>query len=364
MTDQISSPLDDAQRQFTAELLTGAADEIALRAARALLAAEPDLADRYRPLPLQKWRASFVGRLGDLSIAVATGRPEMFADQLAWTVVAHRARNVPIGDVRAGLEALRDATMPEVPEPDRDLVAPFFDAALQRIAADEPDPPSDISTRTPHGRLAASYLLALLEGDRRRASGIILDQVESGKLEVCDAYEQVLLPVQRELGRLWHLNEATVGEEHFATATTQLVISQLYRHLRPRLSNGRVFVAGTVDGNTHDIGLRMISDYFEMDGWRSIYLGASVPAEDIAVSAQHFNADLIGLSATMHTQLRRLEDAIVSIRRTTTDKPFRIIVGGGAFAGLPDLWRDIGADGYAQGLRQAVEVGNRLVGLD
>ena len=37
-----------------------------------------------------------------------------------------------------------------------------------------------------------------------------------------------------------------------------------------------------VAGNQHDIGLHAVADFFEMAGWRSILLGADVPAADLA----------------------------------------------------------------------------------
>ena len=77
---------------------------------------------------------------------------------------------------------------------------------------------------TAEGRLASEYLLAVLEGDRRRASHVILDTVDGGRA-IRDVYLQVLLPAQREVGRMWLVGEVNVAEEHFASATTKMVMS-------------------------------------------------------------------------------------------------------------------------------------------
>jgi methanogenic corrinoid protein MtbC1 len=173
----------------------------------------------------------------------------------------------------------------------------------------------------------------------------------------------VLGPVQQELGRLWHMNDLTVAEEHFATATTAMVISQLYPHLPRKQSNGKVVVAASVQGNQHDLGVRMVCDYFEMEGWRAIYLGANVPGHDLALAVEHFGCDLLCLSAYMPTQIRAVEDTIETTRGHDTGRRCKILVGGPAFLGADVLWREIGADGFAQSAQDAVNVGARLVGL-
>jgi methanogenic corrinoid protein MtbC1 len=39
----------------------------------------------------------------------------------------------------------------------------------------------------------------------------------------------------------------------------------------------------------------------------------------------------------------------------------RVLIGGSAFRARPDLWVDIGADGFAPDLSGAVEVAERLM---
>jgi methanogenic corrinoid protein MtbC1 len=77
-------------------------------------------------------------------------------------------------------------------------------------------------------------------------------------------------------------------------------------------------------------------------------------------AASHFNADLFVLSATLTTQLAALEAMIHLLRH---DGGPKVLIGGRALAAAPDLWKRLGADGYAADAAGAVEVGARLVGL-
>jgi methanogenic corrinoid protein MtbC1 len=104
--------------------------------------------------------------------------------------------------------------------------------------------------------------------------------------------------------------------------------------------------------------LRAVSDLFRLAGWRSLYLGTNVPAEDIARAAAAFAVQLVVLSATLTTQLNAVGAAVSAIRRHAPR--CKILVGGSAFAGLPDLWQQLGADGHAQTIDAAVALGAQL----
>ena len=83
-----------------------------------------------------------------------------------------------------------------------------------------------MTAATPEEKLATEYLVAILEGDRRKAGRLILQAANEGR-SISDLYFLVLQPAQEELGRMWVLDEINVAEEHFATATTRMVMAQL-----------------------------------------------------------------------------------------------------------------------------------------
>ena len=139
---------------------------------------------------------------------------------------------------------------------------------------------------TPMGR-RRHYLLKLLEGDRRQASQLILDALDENH-DVREIYLDVLLPVQQELGRMWLTNEINVAEEHFASQATRTLMAQLLLHADFRPANGKTAVLAAVAGNHVDIGVQVVADFFEMDGWRTIQLGANVPAADLAQATDCF----------------------------------------------------------------------------
>ena len=108
-------------------------------------------------------------------------------------------------------------------------------------------------------------------------------------------------------------------------------------------------------------GLRAAADLYQIAGWRSIFLGADVPMVDLPGMINHFQPDLLLLGATLSTQLPRVQQAIAAVR-TTSECSVKIIVGGAAFDDVADVWKKVGADGYAARLDEAVSLGARLTG--
>lgn len=78
-----------------------------------------------------------------------------------------------------------------------------------------------------HYDLALQYTQMLLQGDRHSAGKLIFDAVKSG-VPIKEIYLYVFQPSQYEIGRLWQNNKISVAKEHFCTASTQFIISQLY----------------------------------------------------------------------------------------------------------------------------------------
>ncbi len=349
-------------RRLIAESLRARAPELAEALARRLIADHPGLESRYAPLPVDKWSEHYLGRLCDLAAAIDADSPPVFAAQVGWAKAAFSARGVPISDLSACLETLAAVLPAELDPSDAGLIHTFLAAGREVLHTPPETPCPALSVCTPQGRLGGEYLLALFEGDRLRAASIVLDAVKNG-LSVQDAYLNVFAPVQREVGRMWHLGEISVAEEHFATATTQIVMSQVAMLAVRRPPNGFSVLAASPELNSHELGIRIVADFFEFAGWRVIFLGCNIPAADIARAAIEFNVDLVALSAMLPTHLCPIEDAIRQIRELCAGSPRpRIIVGGKGFECCPSVWKNIGADGCAMDAISAVQLGASLVG--
>ena len=147
-----------------------------------------------------------------------------------------------------------------------------------------------------------AYLAALLAGDRRTAAAVIQKATDGGS-DLRALYLEVFQPALREIGRLWEQNEVTVAEEHIATAITQAIMASLYTQAAMSAETGRHLVAACPETERHEVGLRMLCDFMDMEGWSTTFLGAAVPRGSLARLVCEKAPDVLALSASISPHL-------------------------------------------------------------
>jgi len=343
---------------FVAELLNRSAAGYAGIAASRLLEREPVL--RTQSGALEAWKLHLGQRAIELAAALAAAEPRLFTERVLWSRKTFAARGQSEQLLRASIQSLRDVLVQSLPANAQARCANYLDEALEALAGPVPEiEPSELDPKQPAGRLALQYLQLALEGQSSAAIKLLLNAVQEG-LDVKRAYLDVLLPAQREIGRLWHANEASVAEEHIVTATTRAAMAVLVNTSKPAPANGGTMLAACVPGNAHDLGVAALTDLFQLAGWRTVYLGADVPINDLPASVENFQADLVVLGSTLSTHLRPAAEAIKKLR-ALLDRPIGILVGGAAFDEVPTMWKRLGADAYAGDFEAALEFGARFL---
>lgn len=169
-----------------------------------------------------------------------------------------------------------------------------------------------------------------------------------------EIYLHVFQAAQYEVGRLWQTNQLIVAQEHYCTAATQLIMSQLYPYVFASEKTGGTLVATCVAGDLHEIGIRMVTDFFEMDGWNTYYLGASTPAQAVVDTVVQHQAQVLAISATISGHLRGVDELIRRVCAQPACRDVKILVGGYPFLVAPELWQRVGADGTAPTAQGAI----------
>ena len=324
---------------------------------------DPGLEKRYGA----RWREEWVGHVASqmrfLAQAISVRRPKLFVDSVQWTRAAFHARGAEDSELVSSLHCMREVMEAELPEGVAGTATEYIGQALEHVEAARPTETEPTLVEGPHRRLTLQYLEAVLDGRREDAEKVILAAVDAG-MGIGDLYERVLQSAQIELGRMWHAGKISVADEHFASAITQAIMSMLRSRFPERERNGRLAVAAAVGGELHEIGVRMVADFFEMDGWDVVYLGANMPSTDIVDVVRERRADLLAVSASTLLHVRAVGELIEQIREDEACAKTKVVVGGPPFRSVPDLWSELGADGSARSATEAVKLGNSLVGGD
>jgi methanogenic corrinoid protein MtbC1 len=207
---------------------------------------------------------------------------------------------------------------------------------------------------------AEKYLNYLLTGRRREAADLVGSVLDKG-VDLKRIYLDVFQKTQHKVGRLWMRNEITVAQEHYCTASTQSIMALMYPRLFEGERNGRVAVATCTSGELHELGIRMVADFLELEGWDTYYLGANMPDEDVVSAVSERNADILAVSVTMPYNVNLVEKLIESVRRESGTAGVKIVVGGYPFSIDSELYRSVGADGTARDAEEALAVIDGMV---
>lgn len=200
------------------------------------------------------------------------------------------------------------------------------------------------------------YLEAVLAGDRRRAFAV-LDRARGAGLSHREMYLAVFQPALREVGRLWEENRISVADEHLATAITQAAMARLYDDLFTlSRQRGPLLIAACADSERHELGLRMICDLLELEGWDTVFLGATTPIDSLLEMVEARRPAVVALSASISPHLGRVREAIRVIRERMGDRAPVIAVGGRPFMEDPELAGRVGADLTAVDAVEAVKL--------
>jgi corrinoid protein of di/trimethylamine methyltransferase len=120
-----------------------------------------------------------------------------------------------------------------------------------------------------------------------------------------------------------------------------------------------IVVCGTVKGDIHEIGKKIVAALLRANGFEVHDLGADVPTSRFVEEAGKVRADIIGLSALMSSTLGAQKDVIDYLQAAGTREKHIVMVGGGP---TTQEWADqIGADGYARTAPDAVKLALELI---
>ena len=157
--------------------------------------------------------------------------------------------------------------------------------------------------------LAGELSDALDRFDEVAANGV-LDRLLAA-LSVETVLQDVLLPYLRILGDRWARGEASVAQEHFASALIRGRLLGLARGWGA--GSGPAVVLACPPGEEHDLGLIMFGIVVSRRGWRVTYLGQDTPFATIGETVDAVEPQLVVLAVSEGIDLTANEVAIAKL---------------------------------------------------
>ena len=138
--------------------------------------------------------------------------------------------------------------------------------------------------------------------------------------------DRLVAPFLRGLGERWADGRLGARHEHFASERLREFLAARWRPLSDA-ATGPLLVCATTVGERHVLGLNMAALVMALHNARVVFLGADLPAAEIARAVEHHGAAAVLLSAAGGTDRDRLEREVAALRQQL---PASVpIVGGG-----------------------------------
>lgn len=118
-------------------------------------------------------------------------------------------------------------------------------------------------------------------------------------------------------------------------------------------------VIGTVQGDVHNIGKKIVSMILETGGFIVVDIGVDVPTDRFIEVVEQEKPNILGLSSLLTTTMPRMGEVIEALKGSNLRDKVRIMVGGAPVTqGFAD---SIGADGYAPDAVLALDKAKQLL---
>lgn len=139
---------------------------------------------------------------------------------------------------------------------------------------------------------------------------------------------ELLQPLLVEIGDRWHDGSLRIAHEHMATAVVKAFLANLTQG-RAAPAGAPGLVVTTPAGQHHELGALMAASQALEAGWKVLYLGTDLPAEEIAMAVQESEARAILLSLVYPGADPAVMEQLRALRRFVGEG-LPILVGGQA----------------------------------
>jgi trimethylamine corrinoid protein len=208
--------------------------------------------------------------------------------------------------------------------------------------------------------LIKAAIEAVIKGDEEAAVGVANKVIAEG-LNPIEIISEGFAKGMITVGDLFAKEEYALPQVLLSAGAMQDAMDVLDPHI-PRedvKEKMGVVVIGTVQGDIHEIGKRIVGTMLEVYGFEVHDLGADVPIEKFIEKAKALKADIVATSALMTTTMMSQKKLEVALKEAGIRDDVKTMVGGAA---VTKEWADsIGADGYGQDVTEAVDAAKKLV---
>ena len=190
--------------------------------------------------------------------------------------------------------------------------------------------------------------------DKAPALELVLSQLSRGRIDIVTLYNDVLTPALNTPAYVEGEGAIRIWQEHVRTSIVRTIVENCYPFIVQErkaryggaAESGESVIVVCPTEEFHEIGARMVADFFDLCGFKTTFIGANTPQEETLEAIGFLNPTYVAVSVTNTYSLVPAKRTLALIRdvRERSRSSFKIIVGGNAFQRNPGLVQEVGAD--------------------
>ncbi len=205
---------------------------------------------------------------------------------------------------------------------------------------------------------------AMIDGDSKKVQSLVDKALNKDKKPPAEIIDKGLVPGIDKLGKMYE-----AGEKYLVDL---IVASDAFKKsmemLKPKLMSDKAgrkelgtVVLGTVEGDIHEIGKKLVGVSMEVQGFRVIDLGPDVTPETFSSTVKAAGADFLGMSSLITTTMINAKHTVDQLVEDGIRDDVWVMMGGAPVDA--DYVKKIGGDLYGKNAFEATAVAKKALGV-
>ena len=298
-------------------------------------------------------RADLAYHLEFIRPVLEFGILQPFVDYLQWLESVLASRNVPSCHLPLSLDWLKEFFDAHLPGDDARIIGGALEAGKTALLEPRERAGSTVRGMPEAWDACDEFEALLLAGEHKPAAAVFRRSCDERDGFLATTLHLVQ-PAMYGIGQKWQENRISVAREHLATAVAHAILAQEFAWVQPVAPSNRKIVLACVEGNQHALGLMMVADSFELQGWQVQNLGPNTPTRSLVDLVCETRPDMVGLSVSLPLHFPAAREAIAAMRDGLGESCPAVMLGGVAINQFSPLARILGADVSAENAQEAV----------
>lgn len=177
-----------------------------------------------------------------------------------------------------------------------------------------------VTNKTAKSHALSEFKMAMMHFDQElffRTYNWLMDEKSFQEI-----FHEVLIPLMQELGMLWQTDTITPAHEHFIFFLIKqklLIQTEQLQILKPTKTD-KVFVLSLPMNEIHELGLMYLNYEILSKGYKTIYLGESMPIENLKDLKKHFDAIVFVSYLTVQPDKDSVNEYVSQMKRELEDE--------------------------------------------